>query len=114
MPDYRLGRLKGGFVVVWEEGGRRRRYRLGTREPKEARATLREFIRNREQTGSRKRKLVAEIYADYVADRKAEGKVSVGRMADAWKRLAPHFGSLIPDDVNAGVVRAYTAGRRNQ
>lgn len=116
MPDYRLGRLKGEFVVVFEEGGKRRRYRLGTREPKEARATLQEFIRQRDSrlAGRQNTQSIAEIYADYVDDRKAEGKVSVGRMADAWKRLAHHFAGLGADDVSGDVVRAYTAGRRTQ
>jgi len=113
VPDYRLGRLKGQFVVVWEEGGRRRRYRLGALTPPEARVALQRFIRQHSRRdGPGQFLTVAEIWADYVADRQAEGKVSVTRMADAWKRLAPHFGALVPDDVSGDVVRAYTASRR--
>src|SRR3990167_699587 len=116
MPDYRLGRLKGEFCAVWNEpDGRRRRYRLGTREPREARATLREFIRQRDSRliGREKSQSIAEIWADYVAEKQAEGK-SVSRQRDAWKRLAPIYRDLQPDDVTPGVVRGYTASRRHQ
>ena len=114
MPDYRLGRLKGQFVVVWEEGGKRRRYRLGALNPGEARAALREFIRQRDSRliGREKSQSIEAIWNAYIADRQAEGKVSVSRMGDAWKRLAPHFAGLVPDDVNGDSVRAYTASRR--
>src|SRR3990167_4424667 len=112
---YRLGHLKGQFVVVWEEDGRRRRYRLGTRDPREARSVLREFVKERERLErARTTQTIAEIWANYVADRKAEGKGSVGRMADAWKRLGPHFGSLLPDHISPDIVRAYTSERRGQ
>ena len=35
-------------------------------------------------------------------------------MADAWKRLGPHFGSLLPDHISPDIVRAYTSERRGQ
>ncbi len=115
MPDYRLGRLKGEFVCVWEEGGKRRRYRLGTREPKEARAILREFVSRRDaklEQFSDRRLTVEAIWHDYIAEKRAEGKVSVARMADAWKRLGGRFGDLGPMDVTPGLVRDYVTSRR--
>jgi integrase len=114
MLDYRLGKLKGEFCAVWYEGGKRRRYRLGTRDPREARATLREFIGARERAGqSAGRQLtVADIWKAYLDDRKAEHKVAVPRMVDAWKRLAPHFGNLDPADCSPRVVREYIRKRR--
>lgn len=116
MPDYRLGRLKGEFVVVWEEGGKRRRYRLGTRTPQEARSILREFIRHREQSldSGYQRPTIEAIWNDYIAEKRAEGKVSVARMADAWKRLHPAWGDCRPDDVGGSRVRDYTRQRRAQ
>src|SRR3990167_5752391 len=115
MPDYRLGRLKGEFCVVWNEpDGRRRRYRLGTRDPREARATLKQFVKERDRLERPDaRQTVEEIWADYVAEKQAEGK-SVSRQRDAWKRLAPVYRDLYPDGVTPGVVRAYTASRRAQ
>jgi integrase len=113
MPDYRLGRLKGEFVCVWEEGGKRRRYRLGTREPKEARATLQAFIRRRQAPLANTRTVEA-IWHDYIAEKRAEGKVSASRMVDAWKRLNGVFGHLSPADISPACVRSYVAGRRAQ
>lgn len=115
MPDYRLGRLKGQFVVVWEEGGRRRRFRLGTRDPKAARATLREFVKERERLQRPETELtVAEIWAEYVAEKEAEGKISVGRMKDAWKSLSIHFAGLGHDAVTRGSIRDYVDSRRKK
>lgn len=113
MPDYRLGRLKGEFVVVWEEGGKRRRFRLGTQDPVAARAVLREFIRHRESHRESGGQLTVEaIWNDYIAEKRAEDKASVGRMVDAWKHLAHDFGGHLPSDVIPSLVRGYTAKRR--
>lgn len=113
MSDYRLGRLNGRFVVVWYDNGKRKRWTLQATTPAEARAELRTFARDRDQI--RQRKItVKEIWDDYAADRKAEGKTSVGRMADAWKRLAPAFGALTPDCIHPSLVRSYLHHRREQ
>jgi integrase len=116
--DYRLGKLNGEFVVVWyeqdPEGKRRRRYRLGTCDPQEARAARREFIRQRETLECDPRRVtIGEMWADYIDDRKAEQKATVPRMKDAWKALAGHFGSLIlPDLMDGSETRAYIKKRR--
>lgn len=113
MPDYRLGRLHGQFVVVWEEDGRRRRYRLRTREPREARAFLREFVKERERLERPETGLtVGEIWADYVAEKQAQGKSSVTRMADAWKRLASHYADLGALSLGGDTTRDYVRDRR--
>jgi integrase len=117
MLDYRLGKLKGEYCAVWYEGGKRRRYRLGTRDAREARATLREFISARQravQPSAGKQLTIAEIWKAYLDDRKAEHKIAVPRMVDAWKRLAPHFGDLRPDDLGPACVRLYVTQRREQ
>lgn len=113
MPDYRLGKLKGRWVVVWSEDGRRKRWRLIAETPAEARAALREFTREREALRRPQDKLtVGDLWADYVAEKEAQGKVSVGRMKDAWKRLEPTFSHLPPHHVDADLVRGYVALRR--
>lgn len=112
MPDYRLGRLKGTFVVVFDDERGRHRYRLGTSNPAEARSRLREFAAERDRLVRPPNKLtIAEIYADYVADRKAEGK-STERQENAWKRLSPDFSLLGADHVSPDLVRAYIRKRR--
>jgi integrase len=116
--DYRLGRLNGEFVVVFYEQGpkgkRRRRYRLGTHDPQEARAARREFIRQREALESDPSRItIGQMWGDYIADRTAEGKATVSRMKDAWKAMGGHFGSLtLPDLIDGGEVRAYIGKRR--
>lgn len=115
MPDYRLGRLKGQFVVVWEEEGRRRRWRLGSSDPREARAKLQEFVKERERLQRPNAELtVADIWADYVAEKRAEGRISVGRIEDAWKQVGPAFSSYRSTDVTAEAARGYISQRRNR
>lgn len=111
--DYRLGRLKGQFVVVWEEGGRRRRYRLGALSPVEARAALREFVRGRERLAGPSEKLTVEdIWNDYIREKQADGK-PIRRMADSWKQLFRRFAALTPADCIPETVRGYIAERRH-
>ncbi|PSL17460.1 hypothetical protein [Shimia abyssi] len=44
MRDYRIGRLKGRFVVMWNETSGRRRYRLAADTPNEAEREARDLI----------------------------------------------------------------------
>ena len=45
MRDYRIGRLKGRFVVMWNaDSGKRRRYRLAAHTAKEAEREARDVI----------------------------------------------------------------------
>lgn len=64
MREYRIGRLKGRFVVTWiEPDGRRRRYRLDalTRKTAEVEAIDRIAKENLPKTGS----TVADLWAQY-------------------------------------------------
>ena len=113
MPDYRLGRLRGGWVVVWYEGARRKRWRLAASNVAEARAAFREFVKERDALRRPQEQLtVADIWADYVAEKEAAGKVSIGRMKDAWKALRPKFGHERPEGLTPLLVREYTHERR--
>jgi integrase len=112
MLDYRLGRLKGEFVVVWYEGGRRRRYRLGTRDPAQARAAFREFVRREHADAITPEATVEAMWNLYLADREAADK-PITRMRDAWKALAPHFADRRVDELIDGrLVRNYIKTRR--
>lgn len=51
------------------------------------------------------------IYSAYIADRASEGK-STTRIQDAWKRLSPHFATLLPGQITKDLCRNYTADRR--
>jgi integrase len=55
---------------------------------------------------------VSAIYDAYARDREAEGKAAAPRIRDAWKRLAPVFGSLLPGHVTPDLCGAYQRQRR--
>lgn len=54
---------------------------------------------------------VAAIYLAYEGDRRTEGK-SISRIQDAWKRLAPAFGSLLPAYITKKTCRDYISSRK--
>lgn len=112
--DYRLARVNGRFFVRWKaEDGRWQRRSLGTDDNATAKARLGEFKRQIDfQQHAGETLTVAAVYHAYVADRKAEGKTAVPRMKDAWKRLEPTFGPLIPAHINKTLCRQYTADRK--
>jgi integrase len=115
MPDYRLRRLNGEFCAVWYEGKLRKRWKLGTHNAAEARAALRDFIKERERLAEpTDEPTVAELWSLYVNHKEKQGKASVARMRDAWKSLGSHFGEMYSDDIDDDVVRDYTAARRKK
>lgn len=54
---------------------------------------------------------MGSIYQAYVAERGREGKVTT-RMQDAWKRLAPYFGELLPSFITKDTCRNYEKARK--
>jgi integrase len=112
--DHILGRVNGRFYVRWKDGtGRWQRRSLGTDDSETAKARLGEYVRQIEfQQHAGENLTVAAIWASYVRDRESEGKVAVPRMKDAWKRLEPTFGALLPAHVNKALCRSYLADRR--
>ena len=107
MPDFTLGRLRGGFAVSWNEGGRRRRFQLKARTRKEAEAEAIDVIRR--ETTPAGGLTVAAIWEAYREDR-------MGRpVADAMKyvpAVLAHFGALRPDQITVEHCRTFTAKRR--
>jgi integrase len=113
MSDYRLGKLKGRWVAVFYENGRRHRWRLNAANASEARAALREFSRERESLRRPQERLtVVDVWDDYLAEIVATGKASANRIRDAWKRLGDTFGRIRPDDLSMAMVRGYIQHRR--
>jgi len=113
MSDYKLGWHRGVLAAVWYEDGKRFRRSLGTDDPAVAKSRLIEFARARALAVSGAPLTVAAIYQAYVAERAVEGR-STTRMHDAWKRLAPAFGSLLPNHIDKATCRNYAAARRRQ
>jgi len=113
---YRRGRHRGVWCVVWGHGRNKQRHALGIkatalnrpdadREVARWNSGLAEAQRNGSAVA------VAGIYDLYVKDREAVGK-DVQRMRDAWKPMAPHFGHLMPDQIEDQTCRDYAKHRR--
>lgn len=108
MPEWRLTRIKGEFCVTWDdEGGIRRRYRLGTTDPKEA--SRRATSRYAELTRPRGTK-VRDLWNAYRHAK--EGLAVLGTMTHTWKALELRFAELEGIAVSVDDCRAHTLERR--
>lgn len=107
MSDWRITRLNGEYCLTWDEGDVRRRYRLGTNDPKEAarRAPARyaELTRPKGST-------VRDLWESYRLDK--AGRSVATTMKFTWKALEPHFGAVEGEAVSIAHCRSYTAARR--
>lgn len=110
---YDIGRLKSaGFpegecvLTFWKEG-KRRRFRLGTSDPAEARrrapSVYAEALR---PTGT----TVAELWEAYRVDK--AGRPVVEIMRHEWKALSARFGEMAGESITIADCRAYIAERR--
>lgn len=108
MPEWRLTKLRGEFCVTWVDGeGIRRRYRLGTSDPKEASRLA--TSRYAELTRPRGTK-VKDLWDAYCQD--MTGRVVVGTMKYTWKALESRFGGMDASEITIADCRAHTAERR--
>lgn len=108
MPDYRIGRLNGRYVVSWWSDGKRRRYRLDARDAKGAEREALDVIkreRARPDTAT-----IAGLWEAYREEK--EGRRVAVAMGHEWKAVGPHFGHLRPDQIAVDTCRAYTKQRR--
>lgn len=102
--DWRLKRYRGRWYAVrpGPAGTERRALRTGDRD--QAARAFRDFCAALSRPAADAS--VATLFAAYLADRPN------ARAADAWKRLAPHFGHLTPDHVDRPTCRTYATARR--
>ena len=108
MSEWRITRLNGEFCVTWDEdGGVRRRYRLGTTDAKEA--SRRAASRYAELTRP-KGSTIADLWKAYTIDR--EGRAVLVTMKYTWKALEARFGPMDGTAVAVQDCRAHTAERR--
>lgn len=107
MSGWRITRLQGEYCLTWDEGDIRRRYRLGTDDPKEAarRAPSRyaELTRPKGST-------VKDLWTAYCLDK--AGRSVVTTMKFTWKALEPYFGGIEGEVVSVADCRTYTEARR--
>lgn len=105
-----IGRLKGGFCVYWyEPDGRRRRYELRARDFQSARKEAIVVYRAKTR-GPAAEPTVDDIMAAYIET--LGTRPSAKTAVFMWRALAPHFGGLLPRQIDHKHCTAYTAARR--
>lgn len=107
MPDITIGRLRGGFCVIWHEGGKRRRYQLAARSRAEAEAEARDRYLKETRPGGVQ--TVADIWSAYIVHLGA--KPTAKTMGYTGKAVLAYFGALRPDQITIHDCRAYAAAR---
>lgn len=109
MPDYTIGRLRGGYCVSWTDAGtgKRRRYQLKACTAKEAEAEAIDRIRR--ETAPPAGHTIATIWAAYRADR--AGRRIGANMEWSGRAILPVFGALRPDQITTDDCRAYAKAR---
>jgi len=109
MRDYRLGRLKGRWVVVWnDDDGKRRRYRLAAETKTDAEREARDLIVHAQAPASGV--TVAQIWEAYRVDMGERRQAS--KLAQVGRNILPVFGHFAAEQVAVEDCRAYIAGRR--
>lgn len=109
MREYRIGRLKGRFVVTWEESGRRRRFRLGAATVGQAHSEARALLLAAD-TARQDGLTVAQLWQAYREDK--AGRSIAESMIHTGKSVLPWFGHFVPTQITTADCRAYIADRR--
>lgn len=109
MPDYTIGRLRGGFAVSWHEDGRRRRFQLAARSRKEAEAEAIDIIRR--ETVKPGGVTVEAIWNAYREEK--EGR-PIAEAMKYGKAVLEHFGHYRPDQITKALCVTYSEKRRGQ
>lgn len=102
-----IGRLRGGYCVIWNDNGTRRRHQLKARTRKEAEAEGLDVYR-RHCRPDRDASTVLDCisaYADFLADRPAGKTLHYVR-----GQLDAHFGHYRPDQITRQMCAAYRSG----
>jgi integrase len=104
---YEIGRLKGECVIAFWRDGKRKRYRLGTSDPSEARRIAPAIYAERSRPEGR---TVKELWDAYLID--MEGRAVAKIMPFEWKALQARFGEMHGEAITIADCRAHTAERR--
>ena len=108
MPDWEIGRLKGECCLIWfEPDGKRRRYRLGTKDYREAEAKAPARYAALTRPADTK---IRSLWAAYISEK--SGRPIAVTMSHTGKAILPHFGSLDPDEILYETCTLYTKSRR--
>lgn len=111
MRDYRIGTLKGGYVVMWNDAdGQRRRFRLKANKFEEAKSEARHVILK--ETAPSRGITVSQIWD---AHREELGeRRQAEKMGHMSKIVMDSFGHLTPSQITIADCREYIAARRAQ
>lgn len=109
MPSgYRIGKLNGRFVLVFDDAqGKRRRYRLGAKDAGEAHRVAPGIYSELTRPKGTK---VADLWHGYMQDK--AGRAVVGTMVHTWKALRDRFGQMDSESITIADCRAHMAKRR--
>ncbi|MDF3606280.1 site-specific integrase [Paracoccus sp. DMF-8] len=110
MPDFSIGRLRGGYCVYWTgPDGKRTRYQLSARTRTAAEAEAIDVYRRQHFTVTQAGMTVAGIWAEYVRD--LGDRPTAKTMGYTGKAVLAHFGHFRPDQITTELCRAYTRAR---
>lgn len=113
MPEIRIGRLNGGYVVTWWADGKRRRYRLDARDRKAAEAEGLEVYRRESESAIRGQEPTVKDLWDAYCREKAGRRVAEA-MGHEWRAVGAHFGALRPSQVTISHSRTYAKSRSDE
>lgn len=106
MQEYRIGKLKGRFVVTWvDDTGVRRRHRLDAQSRKEAEVAALEFAQAQPAHKKPQGLTIGDLWDAYVTDR--QGKPIAETMKYTGKAILAHFGSIRYDKLTTEDSREY-------
>ena len=105
----RIQRYKGGYAVVWEEYGKRKRYKLSasTRAEAEVEAPV---VYRRHKAGA-SNEVISVLWGEYIDF--LGSRPNAKTLQYTGKPILAHFGKLSPSDILPEHSRAYIAKRRN-
>lgn len=106
MPEYTVQRFRGGYAIVWSEGGKRRRRRLYAGDRPGAEAEARHVWHSADRSPWTVARLM-EAYIQSIAH-----KPSYQRRKDAWKAMRLFWERMDPTLIDEQTCRSYAAERR--
>ena len=109
MSSYRIGKLNGRFVLVFDVNGKRRRFRLNAKDASEAHRVAPGIFAELTRPTGRK---VQDLWQAYVQDR--IGRAVTVTMVHTWKALKDRFGEMEARAITIADCRAHMAERRKQ
>jgi integrase len=107
MSSYRIGKLNGRFVLVFDAGGKRRRFRLNAKDASEAHRIAPGIFAELTRPAGTK---VKDLWQAYTLDK--AGRAITVTMVHTWKALQQRFGEMDGQSITIADCRAHMAERR--